>query len=318
MNGLCLNFDNPIRDAISRIRFAPDSNSLLISSWDSSLRLYDVDKCELRSEAPAGGAALLDCCFESESIALGANSDGSILRYDLLLGNRNGIGNHDDSATCVEYSNETCKKITTYHLQKTIQIITAGWDKKVKFWDARSAHSVGCLSNLAVGVESISLCVFNLMVALKSSDLGGFVIGSTDGRVALEYLGESNSQKDGYAFRCHPKDKDGRYHLAAVNDIAFSPSLRSVLVTGDNDGHAIIWDVQKRKRLKEVFPIVISTMLGLPRYPNSVASMAYNHGGQLLAIASSYTYQEANEREELPQIFLHHMDDSHFKSVPAS
>ncbi|KAL6499260.1 hypothetical protein OROHE_026137 [Orobanche hederae] len=328
MNGLCLNFDNPIRDAISRIRFAPDSNSLLISSWDSSLRLYDVDKCELRSEAPAGGAALLDCCFESESIALGANSDGSILRYDLLLGNRNGIGNHDDSATCVEYSNETSSG----------QIITAGWDKKVKFWDTRAAHSVGCLSNLAVGVESISLSVFNLMVALKSSvhiydlrylngtvqtkepftnihikcirsssDLGGFVIGSTDGRVALEYLGDTNSQKDGYAFRCHPKDKDGRYHLAAVNDIAFSPSLSSVLVTGDNDGHAIIWDVQKRKRLKE-----------LPRYPNSVASMAYNHGGQLLAIASSYTYQEANEREELPQIFLHHMDDSHFKSVPAS
>ncbi|KAL6529328.1 hypothetical protein OROGR_014951 [Orobanche gracilis] len=311
MNGLCLNFDNPIRDAISRIRFAPDSNSLLISSWDSSLRLYDVDKSELRSEAPAGGAALLDCCFEM---------------YDLLLGNSNDIGNHDDTATCVEYSNETC------------QIITAGWDKKVKFWDARSAHSVGCLSNLAVGVESISLSVFNLMVALKSSvhiydlrylngtvqtkepftnihikcvrsssDIGGSVIGSTDGRVALEYLGESNSQKDGYAFRCHPKDKDGRYHLAAVNDIAFSPSLRSVLVTGDNDGHAIIWDVQKRKRLME-----------LPRYPNSVASMAYNHGGQLLAIASSYTYQEANEREELPRIFLHHMDDIHFKSAPSS
>ncbi|KAL3621744.1 hypothetical protein CASFOL_034404 [Castilleja foliolosa] len=35
MNGSCLSFDNPIRDAISRIRFAPVSNNLLISSWDS-------------------------------------------------------------------------------------------------------------------------------------------------------------------------------------------------------------------------------------------------------------------------------------------
>ncbi|KAL3643643.1 hypothetical protein CASFOL_014458 [Castilleja foliolosa] len=79
MNGSCLSFDNPIRDAISRIRFAPVSNNLLISSWDSCLRFYDADKCELRLEASTDGPALLDCCFESESIALSANSDGSIL-----------------------------------------------------------------------------------------------------------------------------------------------------------------------------------------------------------------------------------------------
>lgn len=35
MDGSCLSFKNPIRDAISRIRFAPTSNNLLISSWDS-------------------------------------------------------------------------------------------------------------------------------------------------------------------------------------------------------------------------------------------------------------------------------------------
>ena len=33
----------------------------------------------------------------------------------------------------------------------------------------------------------------------------------------------------------------------------------------------------------------------LPRLPNSVASLSYNHDGQLLAVASSYTYQEAEE-----------------------
>ncbi|KAL3631202.1 hypothetical protein CASFOL_024186 [Castilleja foliolosa] len=326
MNGSCPSFDNPIRDAISRIRFAAVSNNLLISSWDSCLRFYDADKCELRLEASTDGPALLDCCFESESIALSANSDGSILRYDLRLGNSNAIGNHKDSATCVEYSEETC------------QIISAGWDKNIKFWDARSASSVGCLSNLVVGVESISLSVFSLMVALNSSvhtydlrylkgrpqvkepfrdipiksvrsssGLGGFMVGSTDGRVALEYLGDTNSQKDGYAFRCHPKNKDGRYHLEAVNDIAFNPSLCGVLITGDNEGHATIWDVKNKKCLME-----------LPKYPNSVASLAYNHSGQLLAVASSYTYQEANEREELPQIFLHHTDDIHFKSPSAS
>ncbi|GER31825.1 transducin/WD40 repeat-like superfamily protein [Striga asiatica] len=304
MNGSCLNFDNPIRDAISRIRFAPASNNLLLSSWDSVLRLYDVDESDVRLETPNGGAALLDCCFESESVALTANSDGSVIRYDMRLGNSNVLGKHEDSATCVEYSDETC------------QIITSGWDNSIKFWDARSGNSVGCLSNLVVGVESMSLSVFNLMVALKSSvhmydlryldrevrvkepftdihikcvrsssNLGGFMTGSIDGRVALEYFDDSSSEKDGYAFKCHPKSKDGRHHLVAVNDIAFNPVLCGVLITGDNEGHATMWDVQSRKRLME-----------LPRYPNCVASLAYNHNGQLLAVASSYTYQEANER----------------------
>lgn len=34
----------------------------------------------------------------------------------------------------------------------------------------------------------------------------------------------------------------------------------------------------------------------LPKYSNSVASLAFNHTGELLAVASSHTYQEANEK----------------------
>ncbi|KAL1551074.1 mitotic checkpoint protein BUB3.3 isoform X1 [Salvia divinorum] len=325
MNGSCLNFDSPIRDAISRIRFAPVSNNLLISSWDSTLRLFDVDECELRFEASNGGPALLDCCFESESVALTANSDGSVIRYDMGVGSSKAIGNHEDLATCIEYSEE--KR----------QIISASWDKKVKFWDPRSTSSLGCLSSLGMGVESMSLSGLSLMIAHKSSvhlydlryldksveakeyfmdihikcvrtnsELEGFIAGSIDGRVALKHVGQSKPD-EGYAFRCHPKDKSGKQHLVAVNDIAFNPSIRGVVVTGDNEGYATIWDVIKRRRLVE-----------FPRVPNSVASLACNHGGQLLAIASSYTYQEANEREEHPQIFMHHLDAERIESISAS
>lgn len=34
----------------------------------------------------------------------------------------------------------------------------------------------------------------------------------------------------------------------------------------------------------------------LPKNPNSVVSSSYNHSGQLLAVASSCTYQEGNEK----------------------
>ncbi|XP_031129709.1 mitotic checkpoint protein BUB3.3-like isoform X3 [Ipomoea triloba] len=268
-------------------------------------------------------AALLDCCLENEFVAFSAASDGSIHRYDMHSGHKSAIGNHDDMATFVEYSPETC------------QLVTTGWDKNIIFWDAQSAKSVGRLNNLTSEPESMSLSGFNLMVAIDSSVIiydfrslrksvhtkdvrikcvrpilryEGFVVGSVDGRVALEYICESNLDK-GYAFRCHPKGKDGRHRVESVNDIAFSPLNTGSFVTGDNEGYVIMWDACYKKRLFE-----------FSRYPNSIASLSYNHDGFLLAVASSYTYQEAGEREELPQIFIHKVQNiqSESPSVGAS
>ncbi|KAI3513737.1 hypothetical protein L1887_21076 [Cichorium endivia] len=43
LNGNCLQFEeNPIEDAISRIRFAPASNNLLISSWDTVMESKEI------------------------------------------------------------------------------------------------------------------------------------------------------------------------------------------------------------------------------------------------------------------------------------
>ncbi|KAI3733719.1 hypothetical protein L6452_13172 [Arctium lappa] len=321
MNGSCLQFDkNPIRDAISRIRFAPASNNLLISSWDSNLRLYDVDRSQLVFEA-SGEAALLDCCFQGESAAFTAASDCSITRYDLHSGISESFGNHDDLATCVEYSDETG------------QVITAGWDKKIKCWDSRSMMALSCVHTVSVGIESMSLYGFIVMVAAglsvnmydlrkfndsiysKRVDIQincvrpyldqGFAAGSVDGRVALKYFNPSN-QNDGYAFRCHPKAKEKRHELAAVNDIVFSPSIYGAFVTGDNDGYVTIWNAQSKKRVLE-----------MPKFENSIASLSYNHEGQFLAIASSYTYQEANELEIPPRIYIHEMDNEYIGSFSA-
>lgn len=271
MEGVNLKFENPIGDAITRVRFSPRSNNLLISSWDSSLRLYDVDSSVLRLEAPTE-AALFDCCFQNEKVAFTADSDCLLRRYDLHSGVHDVMGNHDDLATCVEYSDETC------------QVITAGWDKKIMSWDARMAKALGYSKVLAAEVDSMSLSGLNLMVAVGASvnlyDLRnldkpfqakescmnnrirclrptpnstGFAVGSVDGRVALEFPFSSNSVDMGYIFRCHPKLKDSRYHLVSVNDIVFNPFVCSIFFTGDNEGYVTTWDARGRRRLFEVF-----------------------------------------------------------------
>ncbi|QHN89049.1 mitotic checkpoint protein BUB3.3-like [Arachis ipaensis] len=110
-DSLLLKLEAPTRDAISRVRFAPHFNNLLISSWDSSLRLYDVDASLLRLEAPSE-APLLDCYFHDEAVAFSAASDGLIRRYDLDSGIIDTMGGHDDIASCIGYSSETCKLLT--------------------------------------------------------------------------------------------------------------------------------------------------------------------------------------------------------------
>ncbi|XP_028786504.1 mitotic checkpoint protein BUB3.3-like [Neltuma alba] len=319
-----LQLENPIGDAISRIQFAPNCSNLLISSWDSSLRLYDVDNSVLRLEAPSE-AALLDCCFQDDLVAFAAGSDGLIRRYNLHLGIIDRMGNHDDVATCVGYANEIC------------QLITAGFDKLL-LWDIRMEKAPSCSKILGAEVNSMSVSRLNLTVGIGTSvhiyDLRyfdkpvassephkgtqircvssipytrGFAVGSVDGRVALQISDSSSSNDIEFIFRCNPKSMDGRHHLASVNDIIFSPLVQGAFATGDNEGYVILWDASSRKRLIE-----------LPKYPNSVASLSYNHVGQLLAVASSYTYQEANEIEEPPRIFIHNTDNISIRSVSAS
>ncbi|KAE8724605.1 Mitotic checkpoint protein BUB3.3 [Hibiscus syriacus] len=294
MNGSCLEFENPIRDAISRIRFAPQSNNLLISSWDSSLRLFEVDCSKLRLET-SSEAALLDCCFQEESVSFSAGSDGSITRYDLQSGISNKIGNHDDMVNCAEYSTETR------------QVITAGFDKKIIVWDMFGAKPLVFQKNLDAEVESMSLSGFELIVAVGSSvdiyDLR-YAVGSVDGRVKLEIPYPSGSNNMGYMFRCHPKSRDRRNHVVPVNDIALNPFISGVFVTGDNAGYVTAWDAKSRRRLFD-----------LPSYSNSIASLTYNHEGQILAVASSHTFQEATEIEKPPQISVHKLDESHLRSV---
>ncbi|XP_077216652.1 transducin/WD40 repeat-like superfamily protein [Tasmannia lanceolata] len=318
MNTKSLELENPFQDAISRIRFSSRSNNLLISSWDNTLRLYDVDASVLRLEAPCE-AGLLDCCFQGEMAAYSVGSDCRVRRYDLNSGIQNTIGDHDDLATCIEYS------------EATSQVITTGLDKIINFWDVRVSNgSVGYSKMVNAEVESMSLSGLRLLVATgttvnmydlrnleqpvqtnessmdyqiacirSSPNFQGYAVSSIEGHVSLKFFEPSDAHEiGGYVFRCYPKSKNWRYHQVAVNDIAFHPCY-GTFVTGDNEGYAIIWDGRSTKRLFE-----------LPRYPNSVASMSYNQDGQILAIASSYTYQEANEVEEAPQIFIHEMDEN--------
>ncbi|XP_039782503.1 mitotic checkpoint protein BUB3.3-like isoform X1 [Panicum virgatum] len=315
--------------AASRVRFAPTSNNLLVSSWDSGLRLYDADRNTLRFKAESE-PALLDCCFEDESAAFACCSDGSVRRYDFRSVSQDTMGLHDDAVSCIEYS------------QTTGQIVTGSLDKKLQLWDTKTKN-FSCGITFDSDVSSLSVCGMYISVAVarnvyfydmrnltgpvkakfspleyhirclqSSLQWNGYVAGSVDGVVALNYLDDVIDGNMGYAFRCHPNSRSGRSNLVPINCIAIHP-CKKIFVTGDDGGYAIAWDAQSKKKLLECHKSNSILLLQFPSYSSSVASMAYNHSGQLLAVAPNY-YHEVDTMMEEHQIFIEAADD--FKRKP--
>ncbi|XP_066367129.1 mitotic checkpoint protein BUB3.3-like isoform X2 [Miscanthus floridulus] len=255
--------------AASRVRFAPTSNNLLVSSWDSGLRLYDADEGTLRVNAESE-AALLDCCFEDESSAFACGSDGSVRRYDFHSGSQDTVGHHEDVLACIEFS------------LMTGQVMTGSLDKKLMLWDLKTRNvSPSGTIILDSDVASLSICGMYILAAVArnvyfydmrnlttpvnekdcpleypirclhaSPEWNAYVAGSVDGAVALKYLDRGTDRDLGYAFRCHPKSRNGRSNLVPVNCIAVHP-CKKTFVTGDDEGCTIAWDAHSKKKLTE-------------------------------------------------------------------
>uniref|UniRef100_A0A8C7BKX4 BUB3 mitotic checkpoint protein n=1 Tax=Neovison vison TaxID=452646 RepID=A0A8C7BKX4_NEOVI len=63
--------NQPPKDGISSVKFSPNTSQfLLVSSWDTSVRLYDVPANSMRLKYQHTGA-VLDCAFYDPTVSLG-------------------------------------------------------------------------------------------------------------------------------------------------------------------------------------------------------------------------------------------------------
>ncbi|KAJ9693013.1 hypothetical protein PVL29_011928 [Vitis rotundifolia] len=135
MEGSCLQFQNLIHDAIFRIRFPSQSNNLLVSSWDCSLRLYDVDGWVLRLEAPMDSAPWF------KVVVLVTDSEGPRAYRSRCIG---------------------------LPLVLVLIVMLGGWDNKIMLWDTCMKKAPGCVKIMGAEVESMSLSVFNFLVSTEA------------------------------------------------------------------------------------------------------------------------------------------------------
>ncbi|KAI8819489.1 WD40-repeat-containing domain protein [Fimicolochytrium jonesii] len=313
---------NPPTDGISSVKFSPDDPSLLlVGSWDKKLRLYDVTTDTLKREWNQK-AATLDVCFSSGNRCFSVGVDKKLKSFDVNAPGETVIGSHDDAIRCV------------VHAPETGQILTGSWDHHIGLWDPRTNASLGKYAQpakvfsmdvvghtLVVATAGRSLFVYdirNMKETLQPRESSlkfmtrvlrcmpngeGFVSGSIEGRIAVEYFDPSKeSQARKYAFKCHRQVVDDTEHIFPVNAIAFHP-IHGTFASGGSDGVVYIWDHLNKKRMRQY-----------PRYPTGISSLAFNCDGSMLAVASSYSFDEGEKDHPPDSVFVRQVGENECRS----
>uniref|UniRef100_A0A7S2HTA8 Anaphase-promoting complex subunit 4 WD40 domain-containing protein n=1 Tax=Octactis speculum TaxID=3111310 RepID=A0A7S2HTA8_9STRA len=308
-------------DAISSVKFAPSTNFVLAACWDAKLRLYDASQKQLVHVFEAKGP-LLDGCFLDNTHGVAGGLDQAVRVFDLNVGGAGTVlGSHGKAIRCLEYS------------PRNELLFSGGWDAKVNAWDPRAASGQRALATLDLPGKAFTMALTETRIVVGTADRRivcydirnlsqpefsresslkyqtrcirafpdgeGFALSSIEGRVAIEYFSPEAEAKK-YAFKCHRVMN----MVFPVNAIAFHP-IHGTFATGGCDGYVNVWDGRNKKRLCQ-----------LPSYPTSIASLSFNRDGTMLAVASSYTFEEGEKDHPPDQLFIRHISDADVKPKP--
>ncbi|KAK4340166.1 hypothetical protein RND71_041628 [Anisodus tanguticus] len=294
--------ENPPKDGISNLRFSNNSDHLLVSSWDKTVRLYDASANALRGEFIHGGA-VLDCCFHDDSSGFSASADNTVRRLVFNYGREDILGRHDAPVRCIEYS------------YATGQVITGSWDKTLKCWDPRGAsgqeHTLVGTYTQPERVYSLSLVGNRLVVATAGRHVNVYDLRNMS---QPEQRRESSLKYQTRCVRCYPNGTgyalssvEGRVAMEFFDLSEVGQSKNYGISTGGCDGYVNVWDGNNKKRLYQY-----------PKYPSSVAALSFSRDGRLLAVASSYTFEEGEKPHESDSIFVRSVNEVEVKPKPKS
>jgi len=293
------------------LSWSPKANFLVAGSWDSKIRCWEITDsgaCNPKLLVDYGSPVLTSCWHDDGANVFVGGCDNKAHLWDLNRNALHPIASHEQPVKYVHW------------LSQHNILITGSWDKTLKYWDGRSPNPVATVSLpdklysatehnniVAIAMAERHVHVYNMAnpslpfktlqsplkfqsrcIASFTQGLAGFALGSIEGRVAIHYYENENSN---FAFKCHRV----RDIIHAVNGIDFHP--RGTFVTCGSDGGASFWDKESKQRLKQ-FALC----------PGPVTACKFNKPGTLLAYSTGYDWSSGVNGFSpsiKPSIFVH-------------
>jgi len=317
----------PPGDTVSCLKFSPNTNFLIASSWDNNVRCWEIQAngTTVPKAQQSHTKPILSCCWHSDGTKVfTAGADNQAKIWDLGSNQATVCAQHDAPIKTVHWvqaPNYQC-------------LMTGSFDKTLKFWDTRSPNPIMTMNTIekvycadvifpmaVVSTAERGILVYQLLnqpqefkkidsplkyqhrcVAIckdkKSSNMpNGFALGSVEGRVAMQYV-QATDPKDNFTFKCHRSDVSSAgqtQDVYAVNDIAFHPQ-HGTLATVGSDGKYSFWDKDARTKLKTS-----------EACPQPITSCCFNAEGTIFAYSIGYDWTKGHEYfnpNQKPAIFL--------------
>eukprot|EP00761_Pharyngomonas_kirbyi_P013643 gb/GECH01013672.1/.p1 GENE.gb/GECH01013672.1/~~gb/GECH01013672.1/.p1 ORF type:complete len:333 (+),score=61.79 gb/GECH01013672.1/:1-999(+) len=318
---------DPPQDSISSLTWCGPQYILAAGSWDGEVRVWDVQgpnqaqaKTSYKHQAP-----VLDISCSQDGRLFSGGCDNTVQMIDLANPSPSVVAKHDAPIKCVEY------------VEGANVLATAGWDKKLRYWDTRQSNPVaevdipdkavsashfGNLFVLAYGPKHVAafdmqqpttpqvtfeskLSYQTRCLAVFTQGPPGFVMASIEGRASVRYIDEK-THTNAFTFKCHRKDaqRGQPAKLFPVNDIAVHRQYGTFATVGA-DGVYCFWDKDAKQRLRQ-----FNTEGQLP-----VVSCDFTQDGKLFAYAKGYDWSQGPDNYvKDTAIYCHIMSEEEIKA----
>eukprot|EP00172_Hildenbrandia_rubra_P004601 Plantae.Rhodophyta-Hildenbrandia_rubra.ctg9633.p1 GENE.Plantae.Rhodophyta-Hildenbrandia_rubra.ctg9633~~Plantae.Rhodophyta-Hildenbrandia_rubra.ctg9633.p1 ORF type:complete len:354 (+),score=53.70 Plantae.Rhodophyta-Hildenbrandia_rubra.ctg9633:134-1195(+) len=323
-------------DTVSCVRFSPQAlapkNFLAATSWDGDVRVWDVDasgQTKAIGMTKHEGPALWCDWSHDGQVLYTSGCDKKCMAWHLATQQKMLIGTHDEPVRFVYHSQDSPSPC----------IVTGGWDRKLKYWDAsgggkmlasidlpervHAMHLRGRM--LCVGLADRKILVYDMRNPQRAfmekisqlrhqtrvvevfPDQTGFIVANVEGRASFDHVNEADRKKD-FTYKCFKNPSRGNL-ICAVNSISFHPSAPGTFTTCGGDGLCSFWNKDTREKLKDF------------QLKNPLTASHFSADGKIFAYASGYDWAKGasgfDPNMMKPYMLLHAVQDAEIRKRKA-
>ncbi len=235
---------------VSDLSLSQDSRYALSSSWDGTMRLWDLKKGATSRRFVNHTRDVLSVAFSPDNRQIASGSRDKTIKIWNTVGECKFTveqNAHTDWVSCVKF----------YQSTKDPIVVSASWDKTIKVWDNQTMQLKHTFIGHQGQVNSLDMAPQTFYLASGGKDGQAMIWNLLDGK----YLGKVECE-------------------APINSLKFAPK-KYWLVMGTENGIRV-WDLREKVTVTELRASPIDPNLKSMKKPIQCTSLAWNKSGNIL------------------------------------